>query len=158
MEYWHLFIYLFLFLAALGLCCCARGYSSLRCAGFSLWWLLLLGSTGSRRAGFSSCDSRAQERRLSSWPTGLVAPRHAGSSWTRARTRVPCIGRWILNHCATREVPSIGILNKVFISLLSWSDGIKKYSSLVWIIIHLEVYIINSNWKVPFYFPHIISS
>ena len=26
-----------------------------------------------------------------------------GSSWTRARTRVPCIGRWILNHCATRE-------------------------------------------------------
>ena len=26
-----------------------------------------------------------------------------GSSQTRARTRVPCIGRWILNHCATRE-------------------------------------------------------
>ena len=34
---------------------------------------------------------------------GLVAPRNAGSSQTRARTRVPCIGRWILNHCATRE-------------------------------------------------------
>ena len=40
------------------------------------------------------------------WRTGLVAPRHVGSSRTRARTRVPCIGRWILNHCATREVPS----------------------------------------------------
>ena len=26
-----------------------------------------------------------------------------GSSQTRARTRVPCIGRQILNHCATRE-------------------------------------------------------
>ena len=26
-----------------------------------------------------------------------------GSSQTRARTRVPCIGRRILNHCATRE-------------------------------------------------------
>ena len=26
------------------------------------------------------------------------------SSQTRARTRIPCIGRWILNHCATREV------------------------------------------------------
>ena len=25
------------------------------------------------------------------------------SSQTRARTRVPCIGRQILNHCATRE-------------------------------------------------------
>ena len=38
------------------------------------------------------------------WLTGL-APRHVGSSQTRARTRVPCIGRQILNHCATREAP-----------------------------------------------------
>ena len=38
------------------------GYSSLRCAGFSLLWLLLLRSTGSRRAGFSSCSMRAIER------------------------------------------------------------------------------------------------
>ena len=28
-----------------------------------------------------------------------------GSSQTRAQTLVPCIGRWILNHCATKEVP-----------------------------------------------------
>ena len=35
--------------------------------------------------------------------TGLVAPWHVGSSQTRARTRVPCVGRQILNHCATRE-------------------------------------------------------
>ena len=33
---------------------------------------------------------------------GLVAPWHVGSSWPRERTCVPCIGRWILNHCATR--------------------------------------------------------
>ena len=39
------------------------------------------------------------------WLTGLVAPRHVGSSQTRARTRVPCIGRQTLNHCATREAP-----------------------------------------------------
>ena len=38
------------------------------------------------------------------WRPGLVAPRHVGSSRTRAQTRVPCIGRQILNHCATREV------------------------------------------------------
>ena len=47
----------------------ARGLSlaaSLRCAGFSLRWLLLLWSTGSRRVGFSSCGTRALERRLSS--------------------------------------------------------------------------------------------
>ena len=34
----------------------------------------------------------------------LVAPRHVGSSWTRGQTRVPCTGRRILIHCATREV------------------------------------------------------
>ena len=34
---------------------------------------------------------------------GLVAPRHVGSSQRGAQTRVPCIGRQILNHCATRE-------------------------------------------------------
>ena len=34
---------------------------------------------------------------------GLVAPQHVGSSWTRGRTHVPCIGRRILNHWATRE-------------------------------------------------------
>ena len=38
---------------------------------------------------------------------GLVAPWHVGSSRTRDGTRVPCIGRCILNHCATREVPSV---------------------------------------------------
>ena len=27
------------------------------------------------------------------WHTGLAAPWHTGSSWTRGRTRVPCIGR-----------------------------------------------------------------
>ena len=37
------------------------------------------------------------------WLTGPVAPWHVGSSQTRARTCVPCIGRQILNHCATRE-------------------------------------------------------
>ena len=37
------------------------------------------------------------------WLTGPGAPRHVGSSQTRARTRVPCIGRQTLNHCATRE-------------------------------------------------------
>ena len=41
------------------------------------------------------------------WHTGLVAPRHVGSSQTRARTRVPCIGRRICNHCSTREDPEL---------------------------------------------------
>ena len=39
-----------------------------------------------------------------------------GSSQTRARTRVPCIGRWILNHCATMEVQVFLFLQ----SILTW--------------------------------------
>ena len=36
------------------------GYSALQCVGFSLWWLLLLRSMGSRHMGFSSCGTWAQ--------------------------------------------------------------------------------------------------
>ena len=63
----NLFIHLFnfwlhwVFAAARGLSLVAvsGGYSLLRGAGFSFWWLLLLQSTDSRRAGFSSCGTRA---------------------------------------------------------------------------------------------------
>ena len=41
----------------------------------------------------------------------LVALRHVESSWTRDQTCIPCIGRQILNHCATREVPPCGFLH-----------------------------------------------
>ena len=50
----------------LSLVAASRGYFSLQCTGFSLQWLLLLRSTGSRRMGFSSCGMWALERRLSS--------------------------------------------------------------------------------------------
>ena len=46
-------------LRGLSLVAVSGGYSSLQCEGFSLRWLLLVRSTGSRRAGFSSCGSRA---------------------------------------------------------------------------------------------------
>ena len=67
-SFFNKFILFYLFLAALGLRCCSRvfsscgqrGYSLLLCAGFSLRWLLLLQSMGSRHAGFSSCGTQAQ--------------------------------------------------------------------------------------------------
>ena len=67
----NLFIYFWLcwvFAAARGLslAVASRDYSLLWCASFSLRWLLLLWSTGSRHAGFSSCDSWALGYRLSS--------------------------------------------------------------------------------------------
>ena len=54
--------------------------------------------------GLSCCGARAPGARAQQlWRTGSLASRHVGSSQTRARTRVPCIGRRAPNHCATRE-------------------------------------------------------
>ena len=88
----------------------SRGYSSLRYTDL-LRWPLLLQSTGSRCVGLVAvacglqqlwlAGSRAQAQQL--WRTGLVAPLHVTSSQTRTWTRVPCIDRRVLNHCATRE-------------------------------------------------------
>ena len=115
----------------LSLVVASGGYSSLWCAGFSLRWLLLLRSTGSRHAGFSSCGtwaqqlwlagSRAQAQQL--WRTGLVAPRHVGSSRIRARTHVPSIGRRILIHCATGKSQMIIFLrNKSLLVKMKTKD------------------------------------
>ena len=70
----NIFIYfwlLWVFIAARGLSLvvASGGYSLLRCTGFSLRWLLLLRSMGSRHTGFSSCGLWALERRLSSCGT-----------------------------------------------------------------------------------------
>ena len=91
--------WIFIAVCGLSLALASRGYSSLWCVGFSLWWLLLLQSMGSVCRGFSSCCTRASV---------VVVPRlscsaHVGSSQTRGWPCVPCIGRQILNHWATRE-------------------------------------------------------
>ena len=52
-----------------------------------------------QHTGFRSCGSQALECGLSS-----CVPRHAGSSWPRDRTHVPCTERQILIHHITREV------------------------------------------------------
>ena len=59
--------------------------------------------------------SRVQAQQL--WRRGPAAPPHMGSSRTRARTRVPCVGRWTLNHCATRGVPMPSILMQTSLPL-----------------------------------------
>ena len=57
-----IFLACWLFVAAHGLSLVAAsgGYSLLQCVGFSLRWLLLLRSTGSRHVGFSCCGVQAQ--------------------------------------------------------------------------------------------------
>ena len=74
---------------------------------------------GPSRRGAQAPDAQAQQL----WLTGPGAPRHVGSSQTRARTRVPCISRQILNHCATREA-----LNESFKEVLHERE-IEKWGS-----------------------------
>ena len=89
-------------MAVLGLRFCARAFSSC-----GKWGPLFIAVRGPLTiAACLVAEHRLQTRRL----TGLVAPRHVGSSQTRARTRVPCIGRQTLNHCATREAQKLNIL------------------------------------------------
>ena len=93
--------------------CCVG--SSFLCEGFLQ--LQQAGATPHRGARASHCRSLsccgaqapdAQTQQL--WLTGPAAPRHVGSSQTRARTRVPRIGRQIPNHCATGEAQFFSFL------------------------------------------------
>ena len=52
--------WVFVAVRGLSLVAASGGYCSLRSVGFSLRWLLLLQSTGSRCMGFSSCSTWAQ--------------------------------------------------------------------------------------------------
>ena len=109
----YILFFLNLFLAVLGLHCCARAFSSC-----SEWRLLFVAVCGLLIAVASLCcralalgvqasvvvacglqqlwltGSRAQAQQLQR--TGLVVLWHVGSSQTRVRTCVPCVGRWIL--------------------------------------------------------------
>ena len=102
--YYYFFLNLFIYLskAVLGLRSCARALSS--CG--KRWPLFIAVRGASHYRGLSCCgaqapDAQVQQSRL----TGPAAPWHVGSSQTRARTRVPRIGRQTFNHCATREAP-----------------------------------------------------
>ena len=95
-------IYLFIFGCAVPLLL-HLGFLWLWCLGFSLPLLIFLQTMGSRASGFSIFSAWAWLW----WCTGLVAPWHVESSWTRDRTHVPCIGRWLLNHRTTRDVSNM---------------------------------------------------
>ena len=92
---------------------------------------------GLSRCGAQAPDAQAQQL----WLTGPVALRHAGSPQTRARTRVPCIGRQTPNHCATREALYIVLLglylgvellgNRIFIYMIIFNRYCQRVSKVV---------------------------
>ena len=102
-----IFIYL---LAVLGLHCCA-GFSLVVVRGFSLQWLLLLQTRGSRE----------QVQQL--WCMGLVVPPHVGSSQIRDWTCVSFIGWWILYQWVTKKAL------QCFLTFMVPSQKLSLYSS-----------------------------
>ena len=122
--------FIYLFLAALGLCCCAWASSScgerrllfVAVRGLLIAVASLVAEHGLQARGLQQLwhvGSVVVARGLQS--TGSVVVAHGlscsvacGTSRTMARTRVPCIGRRILNRCATREVPVVQFLKQNF--------------------------------------------
>ena len=97
-------LFIYLLLAALGLhgvwalsSCHQKGLLSScgvqasHCGGLSCWGAWALGYPG-----FGGCSSGPSTGSVAG-PTGLVAPRHVGSSWIRDWTRVACISRQLLH-------------------------------------------------------------
>ena len=103
-------------MTVLGLRFCARAFSS--CGKRGPLFIAVRGPltiAASPAAEHRAPDAQAQQL----WLTGPAAPRHVGSSQTRARTCVPCIGRQTLNHCATREAQQLVLIQtcNIIISL-----------------------------------------
>ena len=110
------FKFIYLFLACVGSSFLCQGFLQLRQVGTTLHH----GAWASHYRGLPCCRARAPDAQAQQlWLTGLVAPRHVGSSQTRAQTRIPCIGRQTLNHCATRE--ALDFFYRTFFLFLIWS-------------------------------------
>ena len=99
------------------------GARASHCGGFSCGvWALGTRASVAVAHGLSSCGSRALERRLSSWGAraqllcGMWDPPGPG-----LEPIVPCVGRWILNHCATRE-------DLLFVFVPHTEQGLRKVS------------------------------
>ena len=110
-SYTYTYIHFFRFFShighyrVLGLHCCAQAFSN--CVKRGLLFIVMCGLLTAvaslvlehwlQAHGLQQLwlvGSRVQAQQL--WCTGLAAPRHVGSSRTRAQTCVPCIGRRIL--------------------------------------------------------------
>ena len=95
--------------------------SSFLCEGFLQLWQAgatpHCGAQASHCRGLSCCGAQAPHAQAQQLLlTGPAALQHVGSSQTRARTRVPCIGRQTLNHCTAREALSLTSISHLLFS------------------------------------------
>ena len=142
----------------LGICWCTWAFSLVAASGgHSLVVVcsliavvsLVVGEMGSRSMGFRSWSMWAQKL----WYTGLADPCHVGSSWTRNQTHVPCLGRWILYHWATRDAPlfllltcrsSLYILDTTSLSNLCFVNILSQ--SVACLLISFTVFLISRSF------------
>ena len=116
-------LFVYLFLAMLGLPCCKGLSLAAASRGYSLAaksWLLNGVAFLATDHGFWECRLQwlwhmgsvvmAIEHRFSSCSTHSLALRHVGSSWIRDRIHVFFVGRWVPIHWTTREA-RLSILN-----------------------------------------------
>ena len=98
----HLFIYLFIYFGCIGSSLLRAGFLQLRRAGAPL----CCSSRASHCGGFSCWGTRALETRASVVVVhGLSCSAACGIFPDQGSNCVPCIGRQIRNHCATKAVP-----------------------------------------------------
>ena len=105
-DFFNLFI-TYLFFGCVGSSFLCEGFLQPRQAGATLH----RAAWASHYRGLSCCGAQAPDAQAQQlWLPGPAVLRNVGSSQTRARTRVPCIDRQTLNHCATREALSTCLL------------------------------------------------
>ena len=106
-------LFFYLFLAVLGLQCCADlslAVVSKGCSLVTVHRLLIAVASlavkhwlqGGQASVAAAPSSGAQAQQL--WCPALVVPQHVGSSRIRDPIHLSCIGSWILCHLATQEV------------------------------------------------------
>ena len=95
-----------------------------------MWTFFRFGAQASHHNSFPCPGAQVLAHRLLwLWHMGLVALRHVGSPQTRDRTHFPCVGRWILNHWTTREVPP-SLLKAFLESFFSYPEN--PHDANVW--------------------------
>ena len=118
LVYFEIHLFMYLFLAVLGLHCCTWLFSSCSEQGLlsscdaqaSHLVASLVDRTAAGHMSFSTCGSRALGYRLDHCGLNscdLVAPWNVGSSQIRDQICISHIGRQILYHWATREAPNV---------------------------------------------------
>ena len=135
------------------------GYSSLRCTGFSLWWVLVLQSTVTldRAHGLNSCGSQALEQGLSSCGTWALLLLSMWNPFSRASSH------WDdLNHMATSEFKEgCGIWSssvprkkdKIYFHSLPTSIYLPCPSPLILLFHSTGSYFSPSSFTFTFFFP-----